>query len=250
MKPSTHARSSGFTLAELLVVITIILILAALIMPAVQGVRERAQATACAQNLKQIGVAAGLYAGEHDGDLPIGRADVTGHPFMASMPGSLVWYDGLAVYLGRPTQKDASGKLLPLPAVFACPSNMAKHTAATPPTTNPAYPSWPYTGDYGYNGLLNPAGLSGYATKFIQLNYPSKTVLIYEVAYQNQADRITMYPKTQGILGVRHSGADNILWADLHVSKMTYDELKTMATDINTPWKGDQSYFYAGLDAP
>ena len=63
---------AAFTLLELLVVITIISILAALLLPALARAREQANRIACASNMKQLGYTFLMFSDEHGGQLPSG----------------------------------------------------------------------------------------------------------------------------------------------------------------------------------
>lgn len=60
----------NFTLIELLVVVTIMMILAALLLPALSQARERAKTNSCISNLKQMGSGLMLYAGDNDDFFP------------------------------------------------------------------------------------------------------------------------------------------------------------------------------------
>jgi len=66
-------RAGGFTLIELLVVIAIISVLAALLLPALEGALRVAQATECMGRFRQIGVAMQLYSDESDAFVPVGH---------------------------------------------------------------------------------------------------------------------------------------------------------------------------------
>lgn len=62
--------ANAFTLVELLVVISIIAVLAALLMVSVKKITQTSQRAACASNMRQVGAALYLYAGDHNGELP------------------------------------------------------------------------------------------------------------------------------------------------------------------------------------
>lgn len=62
---SSSLRSSYFTIVEMLIIISIIVILAAILMPALARTRERARETACANNLHQICLAYHAYQADY-----------------------------------------------------------------------------------------------------------------------------------------------------------------------------------------
>lgn len=84
-----HRSSLGLTLIELVVTVTIIGILVALLLPAVQSAREAARRARCANNLKQLGIAISSYAAS-TGIMPSGAGSFSTHvmllPYMEQGP--------------------------------------------------------------------------------------------------------------------------------------------------------------------
>jgi prepilin-type N-terminal cleavage/methylation domain-containing protein len=120
--------TSAFTLLEMLTVIGIIAILAAILIPAVSASRERSHIAFCANNLGQIGKALMAYVNDHNDRLPpVSRTD-----------SESAWDIELLPYVGGVSN------------VFACPSDPYRSGGGSIRT---------YSANGGYTSNTSPFGV-------------------------------------------------------------------------------------------
>lgn len=168
-----HSKKRGFTLIELLVVIAIIAILAAILFPVFQKVRENARRTACLSNMKQIGLAFTQYAQDSDEYFPTRY-----HGFSPVDQHLQSWKDSLYPYIKSY-------------AVFKCPDNPAAQApdASTNGGVTPPVPS-PFAGGYsiwlpednGFAQKLCPGGAS--PQPLAGIDQPSNALIVLETSYR------------------------------------------------------------------
>jgi prepilin-type N-terminal cleavage/methylation domain-containing protein/prepilin-type processing-associated H-X9-DG protein len=192
-----NGGSKGFTLVELLVVIGIIALLISVLMPALSGARRNAAKIKCLSNLRQIGLAFSLYAGEHKDVWPVAVHEPTAH---IKIPEERRWYDLVAKYISASgVQKAADIHTIRLNSViWGCPEWYKDNFDEKKPTDTlrPGYgmnyyPS--YFDDGKLSGLTYVSGANGSYRKSTAYTKPSQRLLL--------ADSITHVISTPATFG-------------------------------------------------
>jgi prepilin-type N-terminal cleavage/methylation domain-containing protein/prepilin-type processing-associated H-X9-DG protein len=242
MKIKTGLR--GFTLIELLVVIAIIAILAALIMPALTSAKQKAQQTACLNNLKQLGLGTQTYIDEHEDAFPGIASENMGF-------NESDWIYWRTNDPAHPIEKSPIVAQLSSasPSLFRCPMDKddSDRFASADTANGPYLYSYSLTG-YGFvpalldsDGTINQGMSSavdpstGVFTRFKQsaVKNPSQKIMYAEEpgtskAWDNPSGTSPIndgrwLPGQSDPLTCRHGGKANVTFADGHVQLVPWE---------------------------
>jgi len=224
-------RVGNFTIVELLVVITIIVILAAMLLPALQKARDQASSSNCLSNLKQITFAQISYSADFQG-------------YLGTWSNRIV-YPGTTAPTGCGwSQVLGFNEYLPIPgkpgSIFYCTKlRLEKNEYFESSSATTAETS--YYNNYSANFNLIVAYGSDYLVKLHMIVSPSKKLLfmdgpqrcdgsynllenISSQAFNHQFIRPEGHPR--GLVIYPHNGKQNIGFADGHAGSLKRNELQ------------------------
>ena len=215
---SRKGKIGNFTLIELLVVISIIAILAAMLLPALQHARASAQAISCGNNSRQIGLGLLMYADTYYEYCP----PATG---LAGKDGSTIYsWAQCFIEMGSISEK-----------TIACPGRMDNIVIKSRNRTKKYYPAYSDYGinyhylQYGYSGTWfneprrGPAKIYRFAKASRVLAFADSHNPFYLEAYtQNvlhtNSKALTWEGVSRGMVYPDHASRANVTWLDGHVT--------------------------------
>ncbi len=195
----------GFTLVELLVVISIIALLIGLLLPALKTARQDAERTACAAQLKDIGVGFEAYLQEDSNGIMPAAA------MMPTINSEVITPN--AVVAPAPTIMEVLKTDVTNPAAWACPADDQGFVNALTGQTYQSYFAAEGT-SYQYN-----MSLAGERIQNWKIGPKDHPLLLYPILHASGTWVLADFSNFHGPRGKPDS--ENILFADWHVGNVT-----------------------------